>query len=584
MTFTVNYVIIQQDNQRGFLMSFLTTFSDGVSRTYKEAVRTASSSLENVNLASAPAAIGGVTLNAKDRVLLTQQSIASGNGIYVFSSVGAPLIRAADSNTSKEFVPGMLVPVAEGTYADKIFELATDGVVTLGTTALNFQLALLPINLTTDVTGVLPVANGGTNRSSWSQGRIVFADTSGTSLTEDSGLNWDNSNKRLGVGTSTPLSKVQIVTSGSQGGLSVYSTSTNNTVSLFNQGTTNYTLELNSAANSAFTGASIGGYFARGTLSSRAQTLADDSLLTISASGHTGSAAAGLSAAIILAADQNTSALAYGGQIVFATTPNGVASPLPLSRMVVKNDGNVGINTLTPSEKLHVSGNILGSNLISSTGVVQAVDTQTPSAASLIVRAGNAVASNTNGGDLNLQSGQPTGTGTSGYIYFSTGSTSMWVEPDGKIRLPLVTADRILSSNASSQITALSTVTYPSLTELSYVKNVTSAVQTQLDDKEKKGYYTRVAKSANYAIATTDDYIGCNSTGGTFTVTLPAANLVQSGKRYFIKDEGGAATTNNISIAVTGGDTIDGQASESLVVNYESITLVCNGANKWFIV
>jgi hypothetical protein len=148
------------------------------------------------------------------------------------------------------------------------------------------------------------------------------------------------------------------------------------------------------------------------------------------------------------------------------------------------------------------------------------------------------------------------------------------------LNLGALTGTRVLVSDSNKNITSSNITT----TELGYLSGVSGAIQTQLDDKEKKGYYTRVAKSANYAIATTDDYIGCNSTGGTFTVTLPAANLVQSGKRYIIKDEGGAATTNNISIAVTGGDTIDGQASESLVVNYESITLVCDGASKWFIV
>jgi hypothetical protein len=148
------------------------------------------------------------------------------------------------------------------------------------------------------------------------------------------------------------------------------------------------------------------------------------------------------------------------------------------------------------------------------------------------------------------------------------------------LNLGALTGTRVLVSDSNKNITSSNITT----TELGYLSGISGAVQTQLDDKEKKGYYTRVAKSANYAIATTDDYIGCNSTGGTFTVTLPAANLVQSGKRYIIKDEGGAATTNNISIAVTGGDTIDGQASESLVVNYESITLVCDGASKWFIV
>lgn len=46
-----------------------------------------------------------------------------------------------------------------------------------------------------------------------------------------------------------------------------------------------------------------------------------------------------------------------------------------------------------------------------------------------------------------------------------------------------LTASQLLATDASKNIVSLSTVTYPSLTELSYVKGVTSAIQTQLDGK-----------------------------------------------------------------------------------------------------
>lgn len=154
----------------------------------------------------------------------------------------------------------------------------------------------------------------------------------------------------------------------------------------------------------------------------------------------------------------------------------------------------------------------------------------------------------------------------------------IWVK--NRINLNALTADRALVSDGSKNILSSSV----SGTELGYLSGVSSSIQTQLNDKERKGYYTRVAKSSNYNIATTDDYIGCDSSGGSFTLTLPLANTVQSGKRYIIKDEVGSATTNNISIARSGSDLIDGQTGESLTTNYESITLVCDGASKWFIV
>ena len=46
-----------------------------------------------------------------------------------------------------------------------------------------------------------------------------------------------------------------------------------------------------------------------------------------------------------------------------------------------------------------------------------------------------------------------------------------------------VTTNEIAYFTASGTIASLTTGTYPSLTELSYVKGVTSAIQTQLDNK-----------------------------------------------------------------------------------------------------
>lgn len=51
-------------------------------------------------------------------------------------------------------------------------------------------------------------------------------------------------------------------------------------------------------------------------------------------------------------------------------------------------------------------------------------------------------------------------------------------------KLASITADRIVISNVSGFISAADTATYPNLTELSYVKGVTSSIQTQLDAKQ----------------------------------------------------------------------------------------------------
>lgn len=69
------------------------------------------------------------------------------------------------------------------------------------------------VTLTTDVTGILPIANGGTNASSWTAGSVIFAGSGGTSLIQDNAnLFWDNVNKRFGIGTASPQRRLDLST------------------------------------------------------------------------------------------------------------------------------------------------------------------------------------------------------------------------------------------------------------------------------------------------------------------------------------------------------------------------------------
>lgn len=85
-----------------------------------------------------------------------------------------------------------------------------------------------------------------------------------------------------------------------------------------------------------------------------------------------------------------------------------------------------------------------------------------------------------------------TSAGLSGVLTDETGSGSAVFATSPTIASPTVstsltgsylTASTLLSANASKQITSLSTTYYPNLAEIAYVKGVTSSIQSQLDSK-----------------------------------------------------------------------------------------------------
>ena len=72
----------------------------------------------------------------------------------------------------------------------------------------------------------------------------------------------------------------------------------------------------------------------------------------------------------------------------------------------------------------------------------------------------------------------------------------------------------------------------------------------------------------------------CNNTSGGITVTLPAV-ASSEGRVYHIKKISGAG--NDVVLDGASSETIDGAATYTLDIQYESVTLVCNGS-AWYIV
>jgi hypothetical protein len=87
------------------------------------------------------------------------------------------------------------------------------------------------------------------------------------------------------------------------------------------------------------------------------------------------------------------------------------------------------------------------------------------------------------------------------------------------------------------------------------------------------------ANSATYTINLTDQIVGVSYTAtGAVTVTIDSDNT-KAGRYFTIKDTGGSAGSNNITIATEGAETIDGAATATISTNYDSLIIFSDGTN-----
>jgi len=222
-----------------------TSAQDAATKAYVDAVKTGldvkdsvvAASTGNGTLSSAYTngdTLDGVTLATNDRILLKDQSTGSENGIYTVNSSGAPT-RASDFDANAEVTSGAFTFVTEGTAnGDSGFVLTTNDDITVGSTAMTWAQfsgagqitagvglaksgntlsvgvddssieinsdalrvkaagvtnAMLAgsIDLTSKVTGTLPIGNGGTGLTAAAKGSVILANTANTLSALDGG-------------------------------------------------------------------------------------------------------------------------------------------------------------------------------------------------------------------------------------------------------------------------------------------------------------------------------------------------------------------------------------------------------------
>lgn len=212
----------------------------------------------NVNLAAPGGTIDGTAMVSGDRFLAPVQTTGSQNGIYVWNGAAAVATRALDADATGEVQDGTTVAVAEATDAGKVYiqRAAPSGSPgswtqdwgiynTVGTTyiagnglsgattfdvnvdnssieinadtlrvkalgILNSMIANGTIDLTSKVTGILPIANGGTGGNTAATARTALGAVGGaviSSPTLTAGT-WADVTHGLGVAAKSVMAKI----------------------------------------------------------------------------------------------------------------------------------------------------------------------------------------------------------------------------------------------------------------------------------------------------------------------------------------------------------------------------------------
>tara|TARA_B100000131_G_C18125111_1_gene614390 strand:- start:1034 stop:1786 length:753 start_codon:yes stop_codon:yes gene_type:complete len=240
--------------------------------------------------------------------------------------------------------------------------------------------------------------------------------------------------------------------------------------------------------------------------------------------------------------------------------------------------------TVTPQE--FVPGDLIVENIVS--GTYRGDGTDIENVPRVFNATNNAIITNV-GGDANVLNCEANLTfdgsvlSVTGDITASAGISASYLEGDGS-RLTGITAGGggsgggIFTQINSSQAFTTSSLNVGSNATPSQTLSVvgTSFLSGGV-------IHRRVAITSDTVVSTSDYYLGVDTSGGAVKLTLPSASAGTSGQTWVFKDEGGSSNQNNITISGSGSDLIDGQTMVLLQSPYASITLYCNGINKFFI-
>lgn len=156
-----------------------------------------------------------------------------------------------------------------------------------------------------------------------------------------------------------------------------------------------------------------------------------------------------------------------------------------------------------------------------------------------------------------------------------------------EVILSNLTASRILASDGSKKVVSLDTATYPSLTELAYVKGVTSSIQTQLNAKVDDGAVTTsgLTMTTNRVLGRTTASTGAIEELSNLDTFITDASTTVKGKVELAIDTEvttGTDATRAVTPDALAGSTIFGRKTVSVQV-FNGTADVTTGDGKAYI-
>lgn len=250
-------------------------------------------------------------------------------------------------------------------------------------------------------------------------------------------------------------------------------------------------------------------------------------------------------------------------------------------RMRINHLGNVAIGTSTwdgtnPERFLVDAGTTTSVNAIVGKGSINSYlqlniknNSAGTAASSDVVATANNGSETTNYIDMGINSSGNTsnifGGANDAYLYNVGQNLLVGTSTSGK-SLVLMTGGSVQSTNERMRIDGTGRVGIGNNSPTSTL-HVTGSVAMAI-----------TTKTANYTATASDYTIVCNNTGA-ITISLPAASGC-SGRVYVIKKI--SAVSNNVIIDPNGAETIDGAATKTLTVQYESAMIQSDGTS-WFV-